>query len=166
MTMFIFVWTKPSIFMLKCPGSPSVVLLLQQAIWSYQWHMFFKKFVVAAKKKTLNFPNGCFRSAPPGGAISQTVHSGHCAPSDWFLARFACWVCCGILSCHYLWDSLHSPNIFKLILSTWAPPCCLWRCESIPLAVILRQPQRSISRQLPYLSARIRCYHDITRSSL
>ncbi len=51
MTMFIFVWTKPSIFMLKCPGSPSVVLLLQQAIWSYQWHMFSKKFVVAAKKK-------------------------------------------------------------------------------------------------------------------
>lgn len=116
----------------------------------------------------LSFPNYSSRLAPPGGAISQTVHSGHCAPFDWFLARFVCWVCCSILSCHYLWDSLHSPNIFMLILSTWAPPCCLWRCESIPpsitlacnRAVVLRQPQRSISRQLPCLSVRIRSWHN------
>ncbi len=58
--MFIFVWTKPSIFMLKCPGSPSVVLILQQAIWSYHWHMFSKKFVVAAKKKNTQLPKRLF----------------------------------------------------------------------------------------------------------
>lgn len=48
--------------MLKCPGSLSVVPLLQQAIWSYQWHMFSKK--VCSGCQTTNFHSASQTTVP------------------------------------------------------------------------------------------------------
>lgn len=136
--IFIFVWTKPSIVMLKCPGSLSVVLLLQQAIWSYQWHMFSKKFVVAAKQPIstqlpkLQFPFGTTRMRYLTDCSFWTLRT------IWLILGPVCLL--GVLQ-HSLM-SLPSglftfPQHLMLILSTWAPPSCLWRCESIPPSITL-----------------------------
>jgi len=47
--------------------------------------------------------------------ISQRVPSGYFVPFDWLLARFTHWVCCGILSCHYLRDSTFPKHLYAHI---------------------------------------------------